>query len=59
MLTYTGHPLVDVGIATLGAFHDKPDPSTLSFSDLEQVADFMEKHYFYNWPLSQPLGVTW
>ncbi|MEX5281239.1 type I-B CRISPR-associated protein Cas8b1/Cst1 [Nitrospira tepida] len=46
MLRYTGHPIADVGVATLSAFCEKPDPSTLTKKDLLKVANFLEKEYF-------------
>jgi CRISPR-associated protein Cst1 len=46
MLRYTGHPIADVGVATLSAFCEKPDPSTLTKKDLLRVANFLEKEYF-------------
>jgi CRISPR-associated protein Cst1 len=45
MLNYTGHPLVDVGIATITAFADKDDPTELSEADLEKVADYITREY--------------
>ncbi len=45
MLKYTGHPLVDIGIATIAAFVGKRDPSELSESDLAQVADYITTEY--------------
>jgi CRISPR-associated protein Cst1 len=46
MLTYTGHPIADVGVATICAFCDKPDPSKLTRKDLLRVAEFLEREYF-------------
>lgn len=46
MLRYTGHPIVDVGVATVAAFCDKPDPGTLTPEDLEKTARFLEREYF-------------
>lgn len=45
MLKYTGHPLVDVGIATIMAFVGKTDPGEVTEDDLTQVADFVQQHY--------------
>ncbi|HHY94787.1 MAG TPA: type I-B CRISPR-associated protein Cas8b1/Cst1, partial [Firmicutes bacterium] len=45
MLKYTGHPLFDVGAATIGAFLRKRDLSTVTVEDLEQVADYLAKQY--------------
>jgi CRISPR-associated protein Cst1 len=46
MLRYTGHPIVDIGVATIAAFCDKPDPSSLTQKDLLKVAQFLEREYF-------------
>ena len=45
MFRYTGHPFVDVGIATITAFADKRDPSELTDTDLEKVVDFITREY--------------
>lgn len=45
MLNYTGHPLVDVGIATITAFAEKDDPSELSEADLDKVAQYIALNY--------------
>ncbi|MFN8472180.1 MAG: type I-B CRISPR-associated protein Cas8b1/Cst1 [Anaerolineae bacterium] len=45
MLKYTGHPLVDVGIATILAFVGKNDPATLTEADLDKVADYIADQY--------------
>ncbi len=45
MLKYTGHPLVDVGVATIAAFVGKRDPTLLTESDLDAVADYMTRQY--------------
>ena len=39
MLRYTGHPLVDTGIATLVAMAQKNGPEELTFEDLSAAAD--------------------
>lgn len=46
LLDWTGHPLVDVGIATLCAMVDKPAPQALTLEDLDQAAEEMENYYF-------------
>lgn len=43
---YTGHALVDVGLAGLCAFAGCPRPEELSLADLDEAADFMEQHYY-------------
>ncbi|RMD60059.1 type I-B CRISPR-associated protein Cas8b1/Cst1, partial [Candidatus Parcubacteria bacterium] len=45
MLEYTGHPLVDVGVATITAFANKRDPSRLTEADLDSVADYITREY--------------
>lgn len=45
MLEYTGHPLVDVGIATITAFVDKRRPDELNENDLDKIADYMIREY--------------
>lgn len=57
MLTYTGHPILDVGIATLVAFAEKEEPEALTEADLEQVADYMAANYVVN-PLKNFLTVA-
>lgn len=46
MLNWTGHALVDVGIATLCAMSGKDDPTSLTLADLDAAADEMERYYF-------------
>lgn len=50
MLNYTGHPLFDVGVATITAFADKSDPTTISEEDLEAIANYITREY-----IRQPL----
>ncbi len=45
MLKYTGHPLFDVGAATIGAIVGKRDLGTITVEDLEQAADFLTEQY--------------
>jgi len=45
MLEYTGHPLVDVGIATITAFAGKETPKSLTEADLDKVADYLITEY--------------
>ncbi len=45
MLNYTGHPLVDVGVATITAFANKRDPIELTDIDLYDIAMFMSREY--------------
>jgi len=57
MLKYTGHPLVDVGAATILAFSKKSSLSDLTEKDLDKVADYIESHYVVN-PLKSFLNVA-
>ena len=45
MLKYTGHPLIDVGVATITAFVGKDDPTKLTAMDLQAIASFMASEY--------------
>jgi CRISPR-associated protein Cst1 len=57
MLKYTGHPLVDVGAATIAAFAEKTDPAQLTEVDLDRVAEYMTRQYIVN-PLKSFLTVA-
>lgn len=57
MLKYTGHPLVDVGMATIAAFVSKRDPASITEGDLDKVANFMAKQYVVD-PLKSFLTVA-
>lgn len=46
MLTYTGHPLVDVGMATITALVGKRRLAQLTTNDLRHAGEFLEKNYF-------------
>lgn len=48
LLRYTGHPLVDVGVATITAFVHKSDPAQVAIEDLDTVADYLESQYTVN-----------
>jgi CRISPR-associated protein Cst1 len=54
---YTGHPIFDVGLATITAHSRKPDPAKLTEMDLEDVAAFIER-YFTRPPFSTFLTIT-
>lgn len=56
-LRFTGHPLVDVGIATITAFAGKRAPSQVKETDLETIADYMAQNYVVN-PLKSFLTVA-
>lgn len=45
MLKYTGHPLVDVGVATITAFVGKRAPGQVTEADLDNIADYIEREY--------------
>lgn len=45
MLRYTGHPLVDVGVATITAFAGKREPEQVTEADLDGIADYIEREY--------------
>lgn len=47
-LQYTGHPLVDVGLATIVAFAGKDSPAELIEADLENIAAYMKQNYPIN-----------
>ncbi|MCX6602434.1 MAG: hypothetical protein NTV52_02440, partial [Acidobacteria bacterium] len=51
LLHWTGHPLVDVGIAALCAMAEQDDPAQLTLDDLASCATRMEQLYFEG-PLS-------
>jgi CRISPR-associated protein Cst1 len=57
MLRYTGHPLVDVGTATIAAFAGKRDPTQLTETDLEGIASYIHENYV-NQPLKSFLTVA-
>jgi len=57
MLKYTGHPLFDVGVATLTAFACKRLPEELTREDLQVAADYMARNYTVN-PLRSFLTVV-
>lgn len=46
LLSWTGHPLVDVGIGTLCALVNKESPEDLTLEDLDQASDEMAEYYF-------------
>ncbi len=58
MLKYTGHPLIDVGAATILAFSQKKRSlSALTEKDLNKVADYIAEYYVVN-PLKSFLNVA-
>ncbi len=44
-LDYTGHPLFDVGLATIVEYSEKEYPPELTEDDLHKVAKFIEENY--------------
>ena len=48
MLDYTGHPLVDVGLATIVAFAGKDHPGELIEADFDTIAAYMAEQYIKN-----------
>ncbi|MBI2941463.1 MAG: type I-B CRISPR-associated protein Cas8b1/Cst1 [Chloroflexi bacterium] len=57
MLKYTGHPLVDVGAATIAAFVGEVDLAAIGEQDLGRVADFIAENYVVD-PLKSFLNVA-
>lgn len=57
MLKYTGHPMLDVGLATITAFANKDSPTELVEDDLEAIATYMSEQYTQN-PLRSYLTVA-
>lgn len=45
MLKYTGHPLIDAGVATIAAFVHKPDVAAINAVDLRKIADYIADVY--------------
>src|SRR5215470_16931452 len=45
MLSYTGHPFLDIGIAAITAFAQKTRPEDVTTDDLDQVVDYIERNY--------------
>ncbi len=57
MLRYTGHPLVDVGAATIAAFANKRDLAQVTDADLHAFAEYIAQNYVAN-PLKSFLNVA-
>lgn len=51
MLSYTGHALVDVGLAALTAHNRKTDPADLTWDDLEDTGRYLADRYTVKGPL--------
>jgi len=57
MLSYSGHPLYDIGLAVVTAFAKKRDPSLITQEDMDSVASYIEREYVRE-PLKSFLGVA-
>ncbi len=57
LLDYMGHPLFDIGLATIVAYVNKDNPADLTEDDLYKVADFIETYYTQQ-PLTSFLTVS-
>jgi CRISPR-associated protein Cst1 len=57
VLKFTGHPLLDVGVATIMAFAGRQDVSMVTHDDLEAIADYIARNYVVN-PLKSFLTVA-
>ncbi|WP_298821569.1 hypothetical protein [Chloroflexus sp.] len=44
-VSYTGHPFLDVGLATMAAYSKKHRFADLDDSDFQQIADYIEENY--------------
>jgi CRISPR-associated protein Cst1 len=47
MLKWTGHPLVDIGVATVTCFAEKERPEDVTLEDLDGVADYITEQYVH------------
>jgi len=56
-LTYTGHPLLDVGIAAITVFSNKRAPEEVTGGDCEKIAKWMAENYVQD-PLKSFLTVA-
>ncbi|OPX90702.1 MAG: hypothetical protein A4E53_00879 [Pelotomaculum sp. PtaB.Bin104] len=57
ILSYTGHPFFDVGLAAVAVFAGKYDPGAVTEEDLDLMASFIEREYVRE-PLKSFLGVA-
>ncbi len=57
LLDYMGHPLFDIGLATIVTYVNKDNPADLTEDDLYKVADFIETYYTQQ-PLTSFLTVS-
>lgn len=56
-MDYVGHPLFDVGVATIAAYVRKPNPASIDDDDLARVARFLAEEYVVD-PLKSFLNVA-
>jgi CRISPR-associated protein Cst1 len=56
MLHYTGHPLIDVGVAVITAYADKTNPTDVTEDDLAKIATYIQREYGKN-PMKAFLSV--
>ncbi|MBK8252410.1 MAG: hypothetical protein IPK82_07040 [Polyangiaceae bacterium] len=56
---YTGHPLLDVGVAALCAMAFKTTPADLTISDLDAAANELENAYGLPSLLKEPRQTPW
>ncbi|MBZ0304758.1 MAG: hypothetical protein K8I82_01700, partial [Anaerolineae bacterium] len=56
-LRYTGHPFVDVGVATTTAFAGKRHPQDVDLDDLERIADYLKEIYCNYKPVQNYISV--
>src|SRR5262249_1169385 len=47
MLKWTGHPLVDVGIATATCFCERERPEDVTVEDLDKLAEYLTQQYVH------------
>ena len=57
MIRFTGHPLVDVGVAVITLFNRRQRPEEVTEADLERMADYVTAEYVRQ-PLKSFLTVT-
>lgn len=56
-LRYTGHPFIDVGIATITAFSGKKKPQEITEDDLQEVAEYLKDKYCHYKPVQNFIQV--
>lgn len=45
MYQYSGHPFIDIGVATILAFVHKENPDEITLEEMEKVADYIARNY--------------